>query len=252
MFSLSWKMLSLCLRAWYLSPKLNKWNVLRREHSRTSCMFSQLSVDNSHFPWIIKEKRSLNFELKSCLWHWLTSPFKPICHVSTSEQQPAAFPSLNTFKNKWVNMKLISWKIGAPRLGTHTRAMHRLWEKWFDHICMWEKIAQHILSTRCNWFLILMLLSTTSLIRWYCFASSWLENCLFLLIVMPQLAADVFILAEHRGQNVFIFFLMKRSWGKCCCATGDRGNLFLIQHIRTFSTYIYTGMKHAHFLKYCP
>lgn len=109
------------------------------------CMLGQLSVDISHFPWIIKEIRSLNFELKSCLWHWLTSPFKPICHVSTSELQPAAFPSLNTFKNKWVNMKLISWKIGAPRLCTHMRHAPPLGEMVRPHLHGGENSPAYII-----------------------------------------------------------------------------------------------------------
>lgn len=117
-------------------------------------------------------------------------------------------------------MKLISWKIEAPRLCTHARAMLRLWEKWFDRICMGEKIARHILSTRCNWFLILLLQPTTSR-RWYCLTSSWLEDCLFLLIVMAQLAADVFVLAHSVLEDrVYLFsYRWKGSWGRWCWAT---------------------------------
>ena len=95
--------------------------------------------------------------------------------------------------SKYEINKLKDWS--AEALCTHTRTMLRLWEKWFDRICMGEKIARHILSTRRNWFLILLLQPTASR-RWYCLTSPWLEDCLFLLIVMAQLAADAFVLAH--------------------------------------------------------
>lgn len=171
-----------------------------------------------------KRKRSLNFELKSCLRHWLTSPFKPVCRGSTSELQPAAFPSLNTFKNKWVNMKLISWKIGAPGLCTHTR----LWEKWFDCICMGEKKSPaYIIPPPAGTdFWSCCSISTTSLVRRYCLTSSWLENCLFLLIVMAQLLADVFIM-HSKLEETPLLFPFRRKEAEENVATWERRNLFL-------------------------
>lgn len=163
---------------------------------------------------VIKGKRSLNFE-KSCLWHWLTSPFIPICHVSTSELQPTAFPSLNTFKNKWVNMKLISWKIGEPRLYTRTRPALPLGEMVQPHLHGGENSPAYII------YPLQLIFDPAAPIRHISHS-----------VILPRLIMirELFVSAnsngsisgwrvhtgaQHlRGRSVFILFQMKRSFEK--------------------------------------
>lgn len=126
--------MSVCSGVEHLNPKPNKCSFFIKNAAQCDTHLCSVNWASAQFPCIIKGKISLNFELKSCLWHWLTSPFIPICHVSTSELQPTTFPSLNAFKNKWVNMKLISWKIEAPRLHTRTRPASPLGEMVRPHL----------------------------------------------------------------------------------------------------------------------
>lgn len=62
--------------------------------------------------------------------------------------------------SKYEINKLKDWSAEA----LHTRAVHHLWEKWFDHISMGgENSPAYIILPLQLIFLILLLLSATSL-----------------------------------------------------------------------------------------
>lgn len=132
------------------------------------------------------------------------SPFKPICHVSTSELQPAAFPSLNTLKNKWVNMKLISWKIGALRLRTRTRHTPPLGEMVRPHLHGGENSPAYIIQP-------LQLISGRA--SPISHISHWaISSRLIMFRELFVSANSNGSISSCRGQNIFIFVQIEWSY----------------------------------------
>lgn len=129
--------------------------------------------------------------------------------------------------SKYEINKLKDWSSEA--LHTHTCALIGLVST--PAFAWGRKIDGHILSTRCNWFPIMLL----SILR--------ISHCVIWprLVVIRELfvsansngsisSRHVHTGAQHlRGQTVFIVFQIKRSCGKCYCATRERRNLFLVQ-----------------------